>query len=551
MPVKISPFLLSLSLCAGIVAEAPAQKRVAPRRSSVTASTRADNSQVAPAAVRGALAKTIAALEANRLTEAETAARQAVAIAPRAADAHNLLGVVLDRLGRTSEALKEFDTAINLDTAFVSARNNRARIYAQQGRTKEAAAEFQEVLRRDPQHVQAQYNLGVLYGETGDFARAADYLRAARRALPNDLPLAFAYLQTAYRANRNLEADALADTLERQAGGDVRPLFTLATVYGQSGQYERAAKLYKEIDRRQPRTYEVLYNLGIALYNLNRPTEAALALAEAADINPAPAETHFRLGLLASEAANHPNAIEEFKHATERAPSRAEYHYMLGREYFRVGYWSGAIESYSRATELDPKQAAYLTGRANAFYRKGERSAAAADFEAAYKLDSKIANIEYLVGYTERAAGNFERAREVLTHLIAREPRHLDALASLGYVAIEQGRLDDADTTLREALRLDPKNAPVLYDYARLAVKRRDYPEAVKRLEAVLALQPTHTQSYYQLFIAYSRLKDRTKAQTALSEFKRLEALEKQVREERNRDENARTQQMLGRRSAQ
>ena len=64
-----------------------------------------------------------------------------------------------------------------------------------------------------------------------------------------------------------------------------------------------------------PRTYEVLYNLGVSLYNLDRNTEAARVLAEAADINPAPSETHFRLGLIASAGSDHANAVEQGRHA--------------------------------------------------------------------------------------------------------------------------------------------------------------------------------------------------------------------------------------------
>ena len=77
-------------------------------------------------------------------------------------------------------------------------------------------------------------------------------------------------------------------------------------------------------------------------------------------------------------------------------------------------------------------------------------------------------------------------------------------------------------------------------------MKRRDYTLAVERLEKVIAKYPTLTQAHYQLFLAYSRLKQVEKAQVKLAEFKRLEGLEKQVEKERITDEKLRTQQMLG-----
>jgi len=185
--------------------------------------------------------------------------------------------------------------------------------------------------------------------------------------------------------------------------------------------------------------------------------------------------------------------------------------------------------------------------RANTNYRKGEAQASAQDFDSAAALDPKIKEIDYLRGYAHRTAGNFDRARELLEKFIVENPKHVDALASLGYIALEQGRLTDAETILKKVLALDAENTPVLYDFARLAIKQRYYAEGARRLEKVINKDKLHTQAYYQLFLAYSRLKLTDKAQQALGDFKRLEALEKQATEEKILDEKLRTQQILNR----
>src|SRR5207253_38582 len=124
-----------------------------------------------------------------------------------------------------------------------------------------------------------------------------------------------------------------AGDLEQVGSTDQRALFTVAVLLAESAEYERAARVFERVNQLVPHSYEVLYNLGLSYYNLKKLSEAAEALAEAADLNPQPPETHFRLGLIASEHSDQENAVLEFKHATERAPDRAEYHYMLGREY--------------------------------------------------------------------------------------------------------------------------------------------------------------------------------------------------------------------------
>ena len=164
-------------------------------------------------------------------------------------------------------------------------------MFAEQGKFTDAIAEFERVLKVEPGHVQAHYNLGALYGDRGDFLKAAEHFARARASAPDDPQLALAFLNVAYRAKRGAEADAAADLVERVAASDPRGLFTLGTALAQNEQYERAARIFARVNEKMPRTFEVLYNLGVARYNLDRNDEALLALAEAADINPATAET--------------------------------------------------------------------------------------------------------------------------------------------------------------------------------------------------------------------------------------------------------------------
>jgi tetratricopeptide (TPR) repeat protein len=516
-------------------------QRVQPGKSSTLSG---GSVQLGPDA-RAALDTAVAALQQGSLEDAERAARRAVSAAPRSAVTHNLLGVILDRAGKTEEGYQEFRTAIKLDPSFVSALNNVARHLAERGQTNEAITQFERILQLEPAHVQAHYNLGLLYERSGDFVKSANHFAEARKAEPADPQLALAFLNVAYRANRSAEADAAASLVEKAVGSDASGLFTLANALAEGRQYEQAARLYTRVNEITPHTYEVLYNLGIALYNLDRNEDAAKYLSEAADLNPGPAEAHLRLALIASARNDWTNAIIEFKHVLERDAKNASYHYLLGREYFRIGYWDGAISEYTSAVELEPKEPAYVLARADAYYRKGDWNSAAAAFDHAAMLDPNRSDIEYWQGYAHRAAGNFDRAREHLEKYLVKNPDNVDALASLGYVSIEQGRLEEAEAPLKHALSLDPNNVAVLYDYARLALKERDFAEAVIRLKQVVSRSPSHTAAQYQLFLAYSRLKQTEQAQAALMEFKRLDALEKESTKERMADEKIRIQQAL------
>src|SRR5687767_13381046 len=151
-------FAICFSVCLSVVAQ-----RTKPRRpASVSPRAVEPRGTDLSAAAQAALDAALAALQQNDLAEAERSARAAVTAAPRSAQTHNILGVILDRQGRKEESVVQFNTAIDRDPKFISARNNLGRVLAERGKTKEAIAEFERVLKLDPAHAQAHYNLGVL-----------------------------------------------------------------------------------------------------------------------------------------------------------------------------------------------------------------------------------------------------------------------------------------------------------------------------------------------------------------------------------------------------
>src|ERR1043166_9099099 len=88
-----------------------------------------------------------ALVQAGRLAEAEVATRKILTTHPRNAEAHSLLGVILDQRGQTAEAESEYGAALRLQPKLVSALSNLGVLLAKTNRGTEAIARFEEVLR--------------------------------------------------------------------------------------------------------------------------------------------------------------------------------------------------------------------------------------------------------------------------------------------------------------------------------------------------------------------------------------------------------------------
>jgi Flp pilus assembly protein TadD len=112
--------------------------------------------------------------------EAERHYRAALASAPRFAEAHFRLGVILDRAGRSAEAEEEYRAAIESSGEKPTYRNNLGYLLAKQGNYDEALAEYEKVESGFP--LSALETARVLWFK-GDLPRAAQFQARAIETL--------------------------------------------------------------------------------------------------------------------------------------------------------------------------------------------------------------------------------------------------------------------------------------------------------------------------------------------------------------------------------
>src|SRR5688500_9520818 len=124
------------------------------------------------ASVAAELRQAASLLQLGKPEEAEPILRRAILHAPRNADVHNLLGIILDQRGKFKEAEQEYREALRLNQTGISPLANLGVLLARTGRSEEAIKAFESVLQRSPNHPQATLNLGLQYAARGDHARA-------------------------------------------------------------------------------------------------------------------------------------------------------------------------------------------------------------------------------------------------------------------------------------------------------------------------------------------------------------------------------------------
>jgi hypothetical protein len=110
---------------------------------------------------------------------ATTVLQQAVRIEPKQEEARRLLGMALNGVGRSSEAIGQFRVAVELKPDDARARYSLARALVKSGKFDEALENFREVAAADPRNAQLRDDFGELLMQQGQPARALEQFNAA------------------------------------------------------------------------------------------------------------------------------------------------------------------------------------------------------------------------------------------------------------------------------------------------------------------------------------------------------------------------------------
>ncbi|MBI3669651.1 MAG: tetratricopeptide repeat protein [Acidobacteria bacterium] len=166
-------------------------------------------------------------------------------------------------------------------------------------------------------------------------------------------------------------------------------------------------------------------------------------------------------GLQLGRQGNHLEAVKRFEAATQQDPEFALAYSKLGQTYFHLGYDDKAEQFSRKAVELSeklPLQERYLI-EANHARILNDSAKAIASYENLAKVSPEDPEVQFNLGGLYEATGAFDQARDRYSKVLARDPKHVDALLATGRVEIKrknpQGSLDYLNRALSLAVELD------------------------------------------------------------------------------------------------
>jgi len=161
-------------------------------------------------------------------------------------------------------------------------------------------------------------------------------------------------------------------------------------------------------------------------------------------------------------------AAEYLDKALSRAPELAEAYAIQGKMLELQQQFEPALAAYQQAIALNPNLAIAHMWQYLLLKQQGQYKESLQALELAYQLDPVSIAVLYNRGYEQAIRGQFAKATESFTHLIADFPKSPLGNVGMSLVAFNQGLLADSLQFWQKAWQLSPDNLSYKRNYQSL-----------------------------------------------------------------------------------
>ena len=310
----------------------------------------------------------------------------------------------------------------------------------------------------------------------------------------------------------------------------------------QAGAGTEAVRLLQAALRVNPRSAQAHFNLGNALWTLQRPEEALAHLRMALAYQPGHPEALLHRSLILAQLARPEEALASLEPFLALQPEHRESLLQRGALLLELGRPGDARAALDRLLALDPDRAEALINRATTFQQDHRLPEALADLDRALQLSPGNPDALLNRGLVLLESRHFAESLACFEPVLAQAPLQPAALLGQARALLDLGRLQEALTAYDRILAL-PLDSPDLHinrantlmglgrvwealaGYDRALVLRPDdadthlnranalhrlgrHPEAIAAFDRTLALQPCYPQAHSSKIFALDYLPD-------------------------------------------
>jgi tetratricopeptide (TPR) repeat protein len=328
----------------------------------------------------------------------------------------------------------------------------------------------------------------------------------------------------------------------------------LGNWYASHKQFDCAVATFRAALNRDPKSAQLHYLDGLALFALRRSADAQSEIEESARLDPGVIKPHLLLASLYQDQGKQPAAEEQWRFALDidhtsepaleglsaallarqdypktimllrDAPRTEHLAINLSRAFGQLGYLTDAERVLRESLQLHPDSLDLTKAMTVVLVRMHRNSDAiklVTDTANVHpnNIDEQIELFRVLV-----LLNQYERARPMAAKLLAVRPHDSEVLYLSGIIEAEDGNPEQARTHLEEAVKLDPENNNAHYHLGVVEVQLHQWKEAAENLQKSIELQIPLPEAHFELAKA---LRGLGQPDRAAEEMKTYQALKK------------------------
>jgi len=298
---------------------------------------------------------------------------------------------------------------------------------------------------------------------------------------------------------------------------------SLAEIYREMGDFEKATKLYESLVAEQPVKPELnfyLSELYIRQNQIDKAIQSLDALENTVGMNEAISLQKSKLYLAVNQTKD---AVNELEKLAGKFPFEAKYQILLGDFYLDEDEPDRAWSYYEKAKKIDPQSPYYIISLSNYYEKTGDTEAATNEIESALRnqlldVDTKISILGRYIRNLLSNKKDIELANSLFNTLMEQYPQEKKLNLMYGQFLISQEKWEEARFQFQVVTEADPENFVAWRLLMEIAVKEENTKEIIKICSSALALFPDNTEFYFYKGSAYYQLKSYSEALATFQE---------------------------------
>jgi serine/threonine protein kinase/Tfp pilus assembly protein PilF len=285
-------------------------------------------------------------------------------------------------------------------------------------------------------------------------------------------------------------------------------LVLLAHALSVAGSWPAAERLLSRAQSEMPADFWINFQLANAFLS-KKPPELAQAIRfyqAALALQPQSPAVYLNLGKALADQGKLSEAETVFRNAIRLKPDLAEPHANLGSALIRQGRLVEAEKACRKAIELKAELAGahYVLGNA----LQGQRKLAEAEkaYHEAIRLKPDLAESYYYLGNALHAQGKPKEAEKACSKAILLNPDFAEAHCTLGTAMAAQGKPKEAEAAFRKAIKLNRDLVDAHYNLGRFLAHHDQPDEAIVEYGEAIRLKKDLPEAHCNLGLTLIKL---------------------------------------------